>query len=90
MINPDSAAQRRDVKARHGSAGWSGTKCASPVGTTPFSLRASLGSEVRCRPPDADARFHFRNIFRAIKNTFAGRSPNRRMKYGYHSVPNGT
>ena len=34
--------------------------------------------------------FHFRSKFRAMKNTFAGRSPNRRMKYGYHSVPNGT
>ncbi len=32
---------------------------------------------------------HFLNICLAIKNTFAGRSASRRMKYGYHSVPNG-
>ena len=31
-----------------------------------------------------------RSILRAMKNTFAGRSPRRRMKYGYHSEPNGT
>src|SRR5580692_6880422 len=33
---------------------------------------------------------HLRSILRAMKNTFAGRSPSRRMKYGYHSVPKGT
>jgi hypothetical protein len=30
-----------------------------------------------------------RNRLRAMKKTFAGRSPKRRMKYGYHSVPKG-
>src|ERR1019366_2338748 len=30
-----------------------------------------------------------RNMFRAMKSTLAGRSARRRMKYGYHSVPNG-
>ena len=30
-----------------------------------------------------------RNMFFAMNSTFAGRSARRRMKYGYHSVPNG-
>ena len=34
--------------------------------------------------------FYFRSMFLAMKNTLAGRSPKRRMKYGYHSVPKGT
>jgi hypothetical protein len=25
-----------------------------------------------------------------MNNAFAGRSPSRRIRYGYHSVPNGT
>ncbi len=35
------------------------------------------------------AVYDLRKFF-AMKNTFAGRSPRRRMKYGYHSVPKGT
>ena len=42
-----------------------------------------------CERPTADGDPHFLNICLAIKNTFAGRSASRRMKYGYHSVPNG-
>jgi len=30
-----------------------------------------------------------RSMFLATKKTFAGRSAKRRIKYGYHSVPNG-
>jgi len=40
--------------------------------------------------PDAQRLLYLRSMLRAIKNTFAGRSPRRRMKYGYHSAPNGT
>ena len=33
---------------------------------------------------------YFRRRFLTMNNAFAGRSPSRRMRYGYHSVPNGT
>lgn len=62
----------------------------------PATARETHARETQCKPA---ARFNFDCLeqdfayalimFRAMKNTFAGRSPSRRMKYGYHSVPNG-
>jgi hypothetical protein len=47
-----------------------------------------------CARPEGQWRLSLqvyeRSRLRAMKKTFAGRSPNRRMKYGYHSVPKGT
>jgi hypothetical protein len=40
-------------------------------------------------PMDGGGLRSFRTL-RTMKSTFCGRSPSRRMKYGYHSVPNGT
>ena len=39
-------------------------------------------------PPDPAIPYP-RSRFLAINQTLAGRSASRRMKYGYHSVPNG-
>lgn len=69
----------------------------------PVSIRqSSLGRGVREKPKNcqysAGGRAavggmrlsdHWRNMFLAMKTTLAGRSARRRMKYGYHSVPNG-
>ena len=48
------------------------------------------GTELSIRARDRVAGDQPRTRFRTKKSAFAGRSPNRRMKYGYHSVPNGT
>lgn len=56
-------------------------------GATRLPLAPPEGAETG---PSAELNSYERSIFLAIKKTFAGRSPNRRMKYGYHSAPNGT
>ena len=59
-----------------------------------FGLRHDSGSlkalrfGVKNLPRQLDKPYR-RIKFRARKNAFAGRSARRRMKYGYHSVPNG-
>jgi hypothetical protein len=44
----------------------------------------------RSNNPDPGHLNHLRSMFFAMKKTLAGRSASRRMKYGYHSCPNGT
>jgi hypothetical protein len=60
---------------------------------TMFSTR-EIGPEVPAYGTSAqfrgDRSSYFLNMLRKTKKALAGRSPKRRMKYGYHSVPNGT
>src|SRR5690349_12160582 len=50
-----------------------------------FENASLRGRQAECRVPTA----YFLNKFLATNRAFAGRSANLRMKYGYHSVPNG-
>src|SRR5579885_1208265 len=45
---------------------------------------------VRDRMTEFFCRRHCLKRFRATNSRFAGRSAKRRIRYGYHSVPNGT
>lgn len=57
-----------------------------------FAVRFSLKPARQPSPYRRSAQSglpHLLTIWRAMNSTFAGRSANRRMKYGYHSVPNG-
>ena len=65
-------------------------KSFSRSATWPKSPRFASGTTVaKVGPQPAPPSLQLRKKFFARKNRFAGRSANRRMKYGYHAVPNG-
>jgi len=44
---PDPAAKRRDVKARHGSAGWPEVNNPSPLQRTAYTFRESGARQMK-------------------------------------------